>query len=620
MTIVSMATESYKNWLFHFLISLETTIPEEEKIIFLINFEKSTIKKLRKQFPSVQFIEDERELVPKDENVKGAFKVTYLKGEFIHKAYDMTGEPVLWIDCTALIRTSPRDLLDKLANQETILMRRDFGRDYGKAVYAAEIFGMNDIETIKEYHANCEKRKSEWFSDQLALCEIRTPKRDYIEFGKWSNFYYDEKAASWSDRGEKGSGINTQKDYNFTEEKFIEDLCKRVKGYREIFGDFIQEEKTKPKILVHIDDFQWCYHTTANELAKYLKDKYEFLVIEDADRDFGKYKDWSGDLVWGRCSSRRHQKLLAKRPDLRNISFSSVTTGGELAEDRITSQLQASKGESGIICQNGDVKFRLDYKLEKLGRNQEVFILYNGVNTDKFCPGRNINEKPVVGFVGRTKTYQEDFIKGYSAILKPVCERLDLPIMRATNETGKQNSHQDMAAFYQKIDLLVLLGNCEGHSNTINEAMSCGIPIIAYPTGWHYEEAKNQGIIWCHRNTIELFDVLSDFKANPEKYKELGHKNRKFALERLSWAKTAQYYDSQFKRMIKIAKTYQPIKKDLPVDRKTLGIVKVRYIAEDNGMNSPFGIYMPGQEYKISIEAYNYLKQNFPNKFEFKDE
>ncbi len=617
MAIVSASTESYVNWLYHFLRSLESTIINEKIIIFLINVKSKTREKLKKKFPNVIFISEEKDLIPKENSIGEVYKVTYLKGEFMEKAFIRFGEPLLWIDCTALIRKSPVDLLDRLESLDVLLMRRDFNKEFGKAVYACEIFGMNNFETIKEYRANCEKRKTEWFADQLALCEIQTKKRDYIKFGEWSNFYYEESASSWSDRGKTGKGFLNKNDYVFTELKFIQDLERRYPGYKKEFEYFFNKKTEKPKILVHIDDSQWCYHTTIKEVTELLKDKYDFLIVEDAKKDFKKYENWEGDLVWARCSSKRHQKLLSIRPDLRKISFSSVTTGGELAEDRITTHLQTNKEEAGIICQNEDVKFRLEYKIEKLGRKQKVFILFNGVNTKKFKPSKKFNQTPVVGFVGRTRTYQEDFIKGFSNILKPVCEKLDLKLIAATNKEAELKQHKDMAEFYNKIDILVLLGNCEGHSNTINEAMASGIPIIAYPVAWHYENAKNQGIIWCNRSTIELLSILSHFKSNFKDYRELGHKNREFTEKVLSWSNVAQYYEGVLDKMIIQAQMHIPGQVDLKVDSKTIGITKIKYIAEDSGMLTQFGLFKPGKEYNLSTEAYNYFKQNFPKKFDF---
>ncbi len=621
MAIVSMTTESYVNWLHHFLTSLEDTIPNEKKIIFLINVKAKTKNKLKKRFPKVQFISEKKQIVRKESGINNVFKVTYLKGEFMEKAYIRLGEPLLWIDCTALIKKSPEDLLNRLESLDVLLMRRNFKKDFGKNVYACEIFGMNDLETIKQYRANCEKRKTEWYADQLALCEIQTKNRGLIKFGKWSNFYYEEEACSWSDRGKTGKGIFNEEDYDYTELKFIDNLENRFPGYEKEFNLFFQKEKTKPKILIHIDDFQWCYFTTIKQITERLKEKYDFLIIADAKKDYPKYKDWKGDLVWARCSSKRHQKLLNLRPDLRKISFSTVTTGGDLGDDRTTAHLQSNKEEVGIICQNKDIEFRLKYKLKKIGRKQEVFILPNGVDTEKFKPKSmtSMNSIPFIGFVGRTRTYPEDFLKGYSSILKPVCEELNLELKSATNDSDRVRDFKDMPEFYNKIGLLVLLSHSEGHSNTINEAMASGIPVIAFPTGWHYENAQNQGIIWCQRNTIELLEILSDFKSNFKHYEALGQKNRKFAVNELSWDVVAKHYDITLQKMIRKTKIYIPNKQNNKLIKNLFGKVKIKYIAEDNGIDGPYGIFRPGKEYSVGPEAYNYFKNHFANKFEFED-
>ena len=53
------------------------------------------------------------------------------------------------------------------------------------------------------------------------------------------------------------------------------------------------------------------------------------------------------------------------------------------------------------------------------------------------------------------------------------------------------------------------------------------------------------------------------------------------------------------------------------VDEKILGITEIKYIAEDGGMTNEWGLFKPGKTYKVSSEAYNYFRSNFPNKFEF---
>ena len=112
MTIVTMATESYMKWLYHMLNSLEDTIPQERVMVFLINYEKQKVRLLKKQFPQVYFQEEKKQLILKKEHNphKNIYLVTYLKGEFMEKAFNRFGEPNLWIDCTALIRRSPQEI------------------------------------------------------------------------------------------------------------------------------------------------------------------------------------------------------------------------------------------------------------------------------------------------------------------------------------------------------------------------------------------------------------------------------------------------------------------------------------------------------------------------------
>jgi len=597
-----MCTESYAEWLYHFLSSIEEF--KIDTAIFLINFNPEKGYILKREFPKVRFFFEEREVELKSNGSKGqVYKVTYLKGEFMDMAYKMFNEPLLWIDCTALIRSNPQELLDKLRSQKALLMRRDTTRDYGKTVYAAEIFGMNDSETIEKYRADCEKRKKEWYSDQLALCEVK--EKEEFKYGEWSNFKYKEDAKSWSDRGKTGIGIHTDEDYLYTKEKYIVDLYSRIPEYEDKFKKAILEIKKldKLKILVHVDDAKWCYQTTAQEIAKRVD--ADFTVITNAGAQYEEVKNWHGDIVWARCSSKRHQKLLRIRPDLKKISFSSITTGGEIGEDRMQIQFEYCSGEAGVICQNEEIQTRARMYLKNAKIDMPVYILHNGVNLDKFK--KTDHKGLTVGFVGRAKLKQEDDLKGYSNLIVPACKEVGLDLKIASTKI-KALDHEEMPEFYKSIDLLVLMSTAEGHSNTLNEAMACGLPIISTPVGWHYENAKDQGITWCQRNIKELIEKLQEFKENPEKYQKLGAINRKFAEENLSWDKVAKHYQKVFEDM----RGREGKNHKIPVKHDRI----VKYIGKDSMMNS-YGTFVPGRTQNVGSAGYRYLKENFPNKFEF---
>ena len=565
--IVSMMTESYADWGFHFLTGvLCNNFNSDEKILInLINFSEEKIKILKEYFPSVIFENHKIETELKDKNNFGkkVFKVTYLKGEFVYKAFKKYQEPVLWIDITALVRSNLTELTSQLGQMKNscLLMRRDFDKDSGKTVYAAEIFGMNDLSTIEKYRDDCNKRKEEWFADQLALCEIETP-REYIHFGSWSNFNYREDAKSWSDRGKSGGGKSSVSDCTWTQNKFIEDLEHRIPDYRDRFYEY-RNKIMKYKILIFTDDKDWCYHNTINEIAK--NPNFEFTILHDlSERE--KLMSWEGDLVWARCGSYRHKKLLDIRPDLRSISFSTITTGGEVLLDRFKKQIDSNSGEAGVIVQNQSAKLLIDDWIKKEENSMECFILPNGVDVDQFTTTGNDKEF-TIGFSGRTLHKEERMMKGFEFV-KVASEIIGAKLKIASNTPETQIEFKDMPEFYRSIDVLVLPSHSEGCSNTINEALASGVPVITTKIGFH-GDISAEGIIFVEREIKSIVDTLNRLRGI--KFREsMSKKARKWAEDH-SWEKLQPLYTNTFFKMIKLAdenriKTVEikPVKKVTP--------------------------------------------------------
>ena len=555
MVITSMLTESYVEWIYHFLYGLKNNT-REEIVIFLINFSEKSKSILESEFPYVKFRDVKTDLVLKEtvNPDKKSFKVTYLKGQCVQSAYQEFKENILWIDITALIRSDISNLTRMFESAPTLLMRRNFAHDFGKSIYACEIFGMSNKKEIERYAENCDKRKEEWFADQLALCEIEGEK-EYINFGEWSNFNYEKDAKSWSDRGRTGSGKVTSDDISFTHEVFIKDLEKTFPTYRNDYDDFVSKF-VKKKILIHTDASDWCYYNTVQEIQK-IPD-FEFTIIYDVGKQLNEVKAWKGDLVWGRCGSYRHKKLLNVRPDLRPISFSTVTTGGELLIDRFYKQISDNKGEAGVILQNSEAQTLMDYYIRKNELEMETFILPNGVDTEIFTPKEHTNsEEYIVGFVGRNAHPDERSGKGWHYFT--FCTELaDLKTMVASNLKGYQVDYKDMPEFYHKIDCLLLPSNIEGCANTINEAMASGLPVITTKHAWHGENCDKE-VYFSDRNINSILKALNELR-DPNLRKAYGKKARLFAEEH-SWENLFDYYRKTFNEMIRVAKANKPIVK-----------------------------------------------------------
>ena len=171
-------------------------------------------------------------------------------------------------------------------------------------------------------------------------------------------------------------------------------------------------------------------------------------------------------------------------------------------------------------------------------------------------------KKFIVGWNGRATSYDERNIKGYDFYKKAV----DILEFETLELIGKDRiPYTDLPKFYDQISVLVLPSNCEGCSNTINEALASGVPVLAFKTGWHGDIATEMadGIIWIERRVKDIMTKLQFLKDNPKVLKILAQNGLKFA-ERHSGKNLAPLYNDSFNEMIKHTKTL-PVEEKIPI-------------------------------------------------------
>ena len=197
---------------------------------------------------------------------------------------------------------------------------------------------------------------------------------------------------------------------------------------------------------------------------------------------------------------------------------------------------------------------------QKTSPGQKIEIIYNGIDIKEFKPAKNkkfgktlkiicvarlIKRKGIdylLEALGKLKN--KDFLLtiigegNEKENLKQLAE--ELKIKNKVNFL-ESVSHSKIANHYQQNDLFVLPSLNEGMSNTILEAMACGLPIITTNTGGAKELIKNNGFIVKPKSVNQLKNAILKYLNNEKLLKKHGQISRQIA-QKMSWQKVAEDY------------------------------------------------------------------------------
>jgi sugar transferase (PEP-CTERM/EpsH1 system associated) len=194
--------------------------------------------------------------------------------------------------------------------------------------------------------------------------------------------------------------------------------------------------------------------------------------------------------------------------------------------------------------------------------------IYNGVDTERFVPrplrrraigppGFAGNDEIVIGSVGRMAE-----VKDYPALVRAFLQLLETepvsrnrirlvilgdgparePCLRLLHEAGAETlawlpgERRDVPALMRSFDVFVLPSLGEGISNTILEAMACGLPVVATRVGGNPElvEEGVTGTLVPSGNPEALAGALAAYIRDPDRRREEGAGARRRAEQRFS--------------------------------------------------------------------------------------
>ncbi len=193
----------------------------------------------------------------------------------------------------------------------------------------------------------------------------------------------------------------------------------------------------------------------------------------------------------------------------------------------------------------------------------KIEIIHNGVNIHEFkpidkalkqnltsvCPARLIKRK---GQDLLIKALAELKLKGITLLLNLVgdgdekdnYQRLakELNVLQQIDFKG-YIPRKLMKKEYHEADLFVLPSYNEGMSNSLLEAMACGLPVIVTDVGGTTElvtQGKN-GFVFPVGDKSKLVSILETIAVSPAILHEMGIKSREYA-ETLDWKKIVEAY------------------------------------------------------------------------------
>jgi len=210
---------------------------------------------------------------------------------------------------------------------------------------------------------------------------------------------------------------------------------------------------------------------------------------------------------------------------------------------------------------------------------KKIKVMLNGVDTERFSPiKKNLliraalgirKDEIVIGTVGRLVKVKNQamLILSFSRLSKncsnikllligdgPLKENLlilaaSLGIASNVLFLGKKENIPDIL---QAMDIFALPSISEGLSNTILEAMSCELPIVATDVGGNSEIVKNgiTGYLVPSNDIEAMTKALSDLISKPDQRKQMGIASRKITMSCFSLKEMVENYEKLYLSLI----------------------------------------------------------------------
>lgn len=200
---------------------------------------------------------------------------------------------------------------------------------------------------------------------------------------------------------------------------------------------------------------------------------------------------------------------------------------------------------------------KIKIEIKRYGiKNDDIYIVYNGVDINKYKPKNNSIDDRYVLFVGRL-VYRKglfDLMKAASIIRKkdidikfivvgkgPLLSLLmkcvkDMKLEKNVKFTGYIDEKK-LIELYQNATMNIIPSHYEGTTGTLLQAMACGNATIATNVGGHSEVIMNgvNGLLIPSKDPVKIAEAINKLVSDDTLSKKLGLAARKTIKNGFTW-------------------------------------------------------------------------------------
>ena len=190
-----------------------------------------------------------------------------------------------------------------------------------------------------------------------------------------------------------------------------------------------------------------------------------------------------------------------------------------------------------------------------------IDIIYNGIDVQQFRPDGADRDRPRLLCVSRLVERKgiDHLLRSVAALKGSVGDSFELWVVGEGNLEAQLRAlagelgiadivsfrgyieHDSLPPVYASSDVFVMPSLSEGMSNTVLEAMACGLPLVVTDTGGSRELVKDNGVVVPAADAGALADAIGRLLAQPSLGRQMGLRSRELATG-FSWGAVADGY------------------------------------------------------------------------------